>query len=164
MKIVIAIPSYKRPKVETLKYIPSAKVYVAQSEFEEYKKKNPEADIVAVDDKIQGNVCRIRNFILDENKDDIVCIVDDDLQYLGYWEGKELHKLEIEEEIYGFIEKFTIMAMDLGVKLWGVNVNKDKQVYQEQRPFSTVAYIGSPFMVHIQPELRFDERFSLKED
>ena len=161
--ITIAIPSWKRPKVETLAYIPFARVYVAQSQFAEYKQENPEADIVAVEDKYQGNVCRIRNRILELEKGNVVCIVDDDLQYIGYWEKNILHKLTAEE-IIPFIEKYTLMAQDLGVHLWGVNVNKDKQVYTEHRPFNTVAYIGSPFMVHIEPELRFDESLSLKED
>jgi hypothetical protein len=162
--IVICIPSFKRPIVETLKYIPSAEVYVAKSQLEEYKEKNPKANFVAVDDKYQGNVCRIRNFIMDFNKGKICCIVDDDLQYLGYWEKNLLNKLETEAEIYSMIEKFSILAMDLGVHFWGLNVNKDKQVYREMQPFSTLAYIGSPFMVHIDQDLRFDERFSLKED
>lgn len=164
MKIVIAVPSYKRPKVETLAYLPSARIYVAESEYEAYKKENPDADIVAVEDKYQGNLCRIRNRILDLEKGNVVCIIDDDLQKIGYWENKEEIILQGEDEVYAFLYKYTVMAMDLGARLWGVAVNKDKQVYQEQRPFSTVAYIGGPFMVHIDPELRFDERFPLKED
>lgn len=137
---------------------------MAQSQFDEYKTENPEANIIAVEDKFQGNVSKIRNRILDLEAGNVVCIVDDDLKYIGYWENRELHKLESEAEVMGFLYKYTVLALDLGVKLWGIAVNKDKQVYQEQRPFSTVSYIGSPFMVHIDPELRFDENLSLKED
>jgi hypothetical protein len=164
MNISICIPSYKRPFVETLKYIPSARVYVAKSQFDEYKKRNPNSNIISVEEKYQGNVCRIRNRIMDLEKDNILCIVDDALQYIGYWENKKDIKLDTEKEIYLFIEKYTIMAQDIGAKLWGINVNKDKQVYTEHRPFSTTAYIGSPFMVHIHSDIRFDENLSLKED
>ena len=41
MKIVIACPSYKRPKVETLDYIPYCRVYVAPEEYDAYKLANP---------------------------------------------------------------------------------------------------------------------------
>lgn len=163
MRISICVPSYKRPKVETLIRIPSAKVYVAESQFEDYKKANPNSNIIAVEDKYQGNVCRIRNRIMDLEKDNVCCIVDDDLVYLGYFEKRIEYKLD-EEGIYAFIYKHSVLAMDLGVRLWGINVNKDKQVYLEQHPFSFTSYIGSPFMVHINQDLRFDERFSLKED
>jgi hypothetical protein len=46
MNISICIPSYKRPKVETLDYIPDAHVYVDESEAEEYRKANPDANII----------------------------------------------------------------------------------------------------------------------
>jgi hypothetical protein len=54
--------------------------------------------------------------------------------------------------------------VDDGVKLWGINVNYDKQCYREYTPFSLTSYIGGPFMVHIDTDLRFDERLPLKED
>jgi hypothetical protein len=86
------------------------------------------------------------------------------MRHIGYWEKLQFHKLENEKSIYQFLYKYTIMALDLGVKLWGINVNSDKQVYKEYSPFSTNCYIGGPFMVHVDTDLRFDERFPLKED
>ena len=41
MKISINCPSYKRPKVETLNYLPFCKVWVCETEYEEYLKANP---------------------------------------------------------------------------------------------------------------------------
>jgi len=164
-EIVVCAPSYKRPKaVDTLKYLPSVKIYVAESEADSYRENNPPKNIVAVPDSFQGNVCRIRNKILDENKGKIACIIDDDLRAIYWFEGKERKKIANENEFYNFLLKYSILADDLGVKLWGINVNPDKQCYREYTPFSMVSYIGSPFMVHMDTDLRFDERFSLKED
>ena len=165
MNIVICVPSYKRPEnVEVLSYLPSAKIYVSESEYPEYKKHNPDANIVAVPDEFQGNVCRIRNKILDEEKGNAVCIVDDDLQFLGYFENREVHKLETEKDVMDFLYSYTVLSLDMGVKLWGINVNPGKQNYREYTPFSLTSYIGSPFSVHVDSDLRYDERFSLKED
>ena len=36
MKISINCPSYKRPKVETLKYLPFCKVWVDNKEYDDY--------------------------------------------------------------------------------------------------------------------------------
>jgi len=165
MKVVIACPSYKRPNgVDTLAYLPSTKVYVSASEFEAYKKNYPKANIISVDPKFQGNLCRIRNYILDDNKGDIVCIIDDDLKFLGYFEKNTVVKLTCEADVISFLIKYSNLALDLGVKLWGINISPDKQNYREYTPFSLTSYIGGPFMVHLDTDLRFDERFPLKED
>jgi len=163
MKINICIPSYQRPKVETLDYLSNVKVYVAESEFEQYRQANPNADLISIPDEVQGNISRVRNYILDQNKGNITCIVDDDLRYIGMWEKNELYKLN-EADVWAFLYKYTTLALDLGVKLWGIALNKDKQVYTEMIPFNLTKYIGAPFMVHIDPSLRFDENLPLKED
>ena len=67
LKISINCPSYKRPKVETLDYLKTCKVWVAEREYEAYLHENPgfEANIISVPNEVQGNLCRIRNYILD---------------------------------------------------------------------------------------------------
>ena len=40
MKISVCCPSYKRPKVETLDYLPFTKVYVDNKEYNDYIKEN----------------------------------------------------------------------------------------------------------------------------
>ena len=83
MKISVCIPSYKRPKVETLDYIPDARVYVDESEFEDYKKANESIylkyhNIIPCKKGIQGNLCRIRNHIMRsefQEGADAVCII-----------------------------------------------------------------------------------------
>ena len=65
MNISINAPSYKRPDdVRTLSYLPFTRIWVDCKEYEEYKKNYPEADIVSCLDGVQGNLCRVRNYIL----------------------------------------------------------------------------------------------------
>lgn len=167
MNISICVPSYKRPLVETLKYIPNAKVYVDEDEYNNYINNN-KGSIISCKKGIQGNLCRIRNHILDtefSNGAEVVLIVDDDLRGLYRWEKNK--KILIEtEQIETYIEKYSILCEDLGAYFWGVNINPDKQVYREYSPFSTVSYIGGPFQCFIRNGggLRYDERLPLKED
>lgn len=88
MKISVCVPSYRRPRVETLDYLPFVKIYVDNKEYEEYVKNNPDGSIIiSCPDGVQGNVSRIRNYIMDiefENGADVVCIIDDDMK--GFYE------------------------------------------------------------------------------
>jgi hypothetical protein len=168
MRISINCPSYKRKVVETLAYIPFCKVWVDGDEYRDYIKNNPKgANIIKCRKGVQGNLCRVRNYIIDtefKHGADVVCIIDDDMKGLYYWEKKEKHKLTADG-VMRMLEKFSIMAKDMGAYFWGVNVNQDKQVYREHTPFSTVSYIGGPFQVFLRGgELRYDERLNLKED
>lgn len=173
LRISINCPSYKRPKVETLDYISSCKVWVAESEYSDYLEENKghEGNIVKVPDAIQGNLCRIRNYILDkELKDnDVVLIIDDDMQSIGSWEpigtyGYNEHILT-EEEIYEMLEHYSVLCRDFGFLYWGVMCNKDALSYRQTTPFSTVAYIGGPFQCFLKGNsLKYDERLPLKED
>lgn len=165
--ISVCVPSYKRPTyVETKEYLNFIKVYVAYEEFEEYKKYQPDLEIIQCDKGIQGNISRVRNYIIQKelNKRDAVCIIDDDMKGVYYWERGLSHRVE-PEQFMTFLQKYTLMAFDFGVYLWGINVNKDPMVYSSNVPFSTLSYIGSPFMVFLKGNnCWFDETFSLKED
>lgn len=167
MKIVIACPSYKRPKVETLDYIPYCRVYVAPEEYSAYKLANPDGDIVKCAEGVQWNLCRVRNYILDEefkNWADVVLIIDDDLKKIGkFIDGGEY--ILTADDFLPFLEKYSIMARDLWVYFWWINVNSDKKCYREYSPFSMVAYIWWPFQCFLKDGgLRYDENLPLKED
>lgn len=173
MKISVNCPSYKRPKVETLNYLPFCKVWVDEDEYEAYRKaNNPEAKIISCEKGIQGNLCRIRNHIMKTefaNGADVVLIVDDDMKCMEYFESENgyayaKHKLETEDFL-DFIEKYSENAVEIGAYFWGVNVNADAQCYSHYTPFSTVSYIGGPFQCFLRGnDCWYDERLPLKED
>lgn len=159
MKISINCPSYKRPKVETLDYLPFCKVWVDHKEYDDYIKANPgyEENIVSCPEGIQGNLCRIRNYILDKEFEagyDVVLIIDDDMQGIYHFEGDKeycYNKIKVEADEFGF-------------KFWGLNCNQDALSYRQYSPFSTVSYIGGPFQCFLKNDLRYDENLPLKED
>lgn len=174
MKISVCCPSYKRPYVETLEYLPFCKVWVDNKEYEDYIKANPgfEKNIVSVPDGIQGNVSRIRNYILDEefkNGAEVVCLVDDDLKGIYYFEVENgyayTEKKVKTEEFLNFIENGTKMCKEINFKLWGVNLNKDALNYKHNLPFNTKSIILGPFSCHLKDStIRYDEKIPLKED
>ena len=173
MKISVNCPSYKRPKVETLDYLPFCKVWVDNKEYQSYVDANPKFkdNIISVPDGIQGNLCRIRNYILDEefkNGYDVVLIIDDDMKgvYRFYGEKKYPYNkcLVKADEFMDFLEKYSILCDEFGFKFWGLNCNQDALSYRQYTPFSTVSYIGGPFQCFLKNPLRYDEKLPLKED
>lgn len=173
LKISINCPSYKRPKVESLDYLKTCKVWVAEREYEEYCKANDgfEGNIIKVPNEVQGNVSRIRNYILrnELEENDVVLLIDDDLKCIGRFEPKGLYGYEniiLDEcELYEMLERYSILCKDFGFYHWGVMCNMDALSYRQTTPFSTVSYVGSPFSVFLKGnECFYDERLPLKED
>ena len=149
MKISVNCPSSRRPKVKTLDYLPYCQVWVDEGEAEEYRRENPGAKIIACPSGVQGNLCRVRNYIIKTELDggaDVVCIVDDDLSYIErfvYRDGFAFSRERLNsEEFLEMVEKYSIVAEGFGAKFWGMNCNADSLCYRHYTPFSTVAYIG----------------------
>ena len=99
MKISINAPSYKRPDgLDVLDYIPQTRIWICETELKEYRTLNKGKKIITCPKGIQGNVSRIRNHILDQEFSrgmDAVCLVDDDLKYIGYYEYNKREKLNL---------------------------------------------------------------------
>lgn len=171
VKISVCAPSYRRPKVDTLKVYPSTRIYVDVKEANEYAEANPWAIIVPVESKYQGNLCRIRNHILDREFSDgvdAVLIIDDDMDGIYRHQrkgdfGYEKKKLT-EDELLEFVETGSILCDEWGYKMWGVNCVMDPKAYRQMAPFNTTKYIGGPFQCHLNNPLRYDENLPLKED
>lgn len=168
MEIKICCPSYKKDKVKSFNFFGELlTVYVAENEYNTYIENNKKYkdNIVSIPNEIQGNVARVRNYILDRNKEcDVTCIVDDDISYIGYYEKTIKRKLK-NDEILTFIEKYSNLCNDFGFKMWGINLNSDKQSYREQSPFSTISVVLGPFSCFLKGnKCRYDERLPLKED
>ena len=173
MRISVNIPSYKRTTIKTLSFAPMAKVWVDESEYDDYKKENPQANIVSVKKGIQGNVARIRNHILDTefaNGYDAVCLLDDDIREMTHFYTSDSSAYGYEKYVIGehqfiqWLEENTMVCIEWGYKLWGVNLSDDKRVYHHTTPFNTTQVILGPFGVHLPNKIRYDEKLPLKED
>jgi hypothetical protein len=155
-------PSYKRAKGVTTQDIYSEVQYVvSESEAKAYEENGHRCWVVP--DSAQGSVCRIRNYILDNAPESKVVILDDDLKGIGVWNKQKSRILE-EDEFYEFVEKGFILADDLGIKYWGINLLSDKGCYREYSPFSFTSVILGPFQAFNGLDLRYDENLPLKED
>lgn len=173
MKISVNAPSYKRSAdVKTLAYLPYCRIWVDEGEYDDYKRNYPESEIIACPKGVQGNLCRVRNYILKEEFArgmDAVLIIDDDLLHIDRFTMKDGYGYVAEkvtaDELPIMIEKYSLMAEDMGAKFWGVNCNDDYMAYMHNTPFSTVYYIGGPFQCFLKGnECWYDENLPLKED
>lgn len=172
MNVSVCIPSYRKDVVKTLQIVPDARVFVAESDAERYRKNNPGACIMEVPEDKQGNVSVARNYILDHEFArgvDAVCIMDDDIfRFCTFENDAVLHRHGRDDipvtDFHEFLEHYTRLCMEFGFKLWGVNQNKDRQSYAQYTPFSTTSCILGPFSVHLDNPIRYDTRLPLKED
>lgn len=175
MDIRFFAPSYRRPgATSTDSLYPFVRLVVAQNEAAAYQAaaKPGTAPLLICPDSAQGNLCRVRNWILDQNRDaDAVILLDDDLYSLGRFVGVKSRRLDADD-VLAFADHAVIMARDAGVHFFGVNPMTDKGSYREFAPFSFLGYIGGPFQGHIPDRsagpngtyLRYDESLPLKED
>ena len=162
-KIHVAIRSYKRAgRVETTKVFPFASIWVPESQADEYEKYYPDK-IITIPDECDGNLGRKNNSILDRTPSEWTLILDDDITAFGYWEEGEKN-YPTPEHLQEFITQGFDMAFNMGVKMWGVNQAEDPMFYQVMRPFSLLAPILGPFVGHLSPELRNDEKTEGKDD
>jgi hypothetical protein len=148
-----------------------AKVWVDGSEYDAYKQANPDADIVRCEDGIQGNIGRVRNHILEREFArgmDVVLIIDDDLEGIYHYEKKgnnAYEKIRVEtEDFEDWVEKNSILAVDIGAKVWGVNNLMDKLYYTHNEPFATRKFVGGFYAFLKGNECWFDDKTNLKED
>jgi len=163
MKVSFYAPSYKRPEksITQINY-PFVKLVVRESDAADYKANGN--DVVVVPDSAQGNLCRIRNYILDNFFDcDCLILLDDDCRGIYRWDMQKKIKLD-PDELQEFAENASILCDDYGFKFWGLNCVTDKGAYREHTPFGTLQYIGGPFQAHLKNEIRYDESLPLKED
>ena len=163
MKVKFYAPSYKRPQksITQINY-PFVKLIVRESEAEEYLKNGNDIEIVP--DSAQGNLCRIRNYILNIYFDaDCIILLDDDCKGVYRWEKQNKVKFD-PEELMEFSESMSVLCNDWGFKFWGLNCIPDKGAYREHTPFGTLQYIGGPFQAHLKNDIRYDEDLPLKED
>jgi len=160
MKFSILSPSYRRAESAiTQDYLPRCTYVVAASEKKAYESNGRRA--VTVPDKIQGNVARVRNWILDHYNP--VLILDDDIRHIGRWSQQVNQKLSADEAME-FIEHGFILAKQLKARMWGVNLLPDKGAYREYTPLAFRSVVLGPVQGFVNLDLRYDESLPLKED
>lgn len=158
----IYAPTYKRSKLcTTHKYLKEVIYVVRESEAKDYE--NVHDKLWIVPDTAQGNLCRVRNYVLDNADTENIILIDDDIKYFGRWNDSTSKKLT-EQEVYNMIHEGNQLAEDMDVHFWGINCVADKGAYMQYTPIGMRQYIGGPFQAHRKNPLRYDEIIYLKED
>ena len=161
----ILIPSYKRAnRCLTAKYISKAIICCHENQVEDYKRFNKNK-VRTIPDELAGKgMAVIRNYILDNSKDEEILMLDDDIKFVGYYEKLQLFKME-EFELLEMVKNSFRMTKELGTVLWGINLQSDKKFYREYSPFSLSSVVLGPFFGIIRDKsIKFDNRLGLKED
>lgn len=164
MEFKVVIPSYKRPdRVLAAQYLPEAYICIGEAEKDAYAANYGADRLIVMPDSIQGNIARVRNWMLDNIGGNLV-MMDDDVRYLSRTSARECRPLNADHAMQ-FLENGFIMAEDIGAYLWGMQVTPDRLLYCEYTPFSTQAPVLATVCCHrAGTELRYDERIPLKED
>lgn len=158
----VVSPSYHRPTTcQTHRYLPDVHYVVAESEAAAYRATHPH--VIAMPDPVQGNIARVRNWILDHIQTPGIVMLDDDLTGMFRWNDCARHKLT-PRSLHDFLAAGFLLCSELATVYWGVNIGHDKRVYRENVPISLTNFIGGPFCCHLENPLRYDERLPLKED
>ncbi len=157
-------PSYKRADgVKTHKIIPDIIYCVAEFEAQKYIDRGYNVEIIP--NEVQGNVARVRNYIVNNYIKDKGMMIDDDIEAFKFWSIKENKPTVIPiDDMHEFIEHGFSLCEQFGCRLWGINILGDKGSYREYTPFSLTNSISASFMGFLNNKLRFDERIPLKED
>jgi len=165
--MLFAIPSKGRPGlVKSQRVLPSARVYVPESEVADYVRLGTQ-NVVGVPDAVRG-ITRTRNYILEHADDARVVMVDDDVKSQGF--RKLLHagsrpRALSEAEWIREARMLFDMTEQFGFRLWGVGTDGAMRSVHPWKPFLTRGYIVGSFMGILNDgRTRFDESFDVKED
>lgn len=163
-EVHVAIRSYKRAgRVKTLDVVPFAKIWIPESQADDYMQHYGQDKLVVIPDEWDGSLAKKQNAILDNSPSAWTLILDDDITAIGVWDDED-HIYLNPNEIAHLIMMGFILANDLGVKFWGINQGRDELWYETFKPFNLLAPILGPFQGHLQPVLRYDETVLGKDD
>ena len=97
-------PSYKRADgVKTHKLIPDIIYCVAEFEAQEYIDRG--YNVETMPNEVNGNIARVRNYIVDNYIKDKGIMIDDDIEAFKFWSIKENKPTQILiEDLHEFIE------------------------------------------------------------
>lgn len=161
--IHVAIRSYKRAgQVTTFDVYPDAYVWVPESQGDEYREHYGDR-VITIPDNCDGNSPRKCNGILDRAPSEWLVMMDDDLHGLAYFENNKEHRATPDDITRMMYDMFNL-SEQMGVELWGIQLQGDPMTYRAMSPFSLLAPVTGPFHGHLHPSLRYDERTASKDD
>lgn len=148
--------------VSTLNIFPDwIEILVPQSEKEKYSSRyqNP---IITIPDKCEG-LGKVRNWVLDNFKENIIIMLDDDLLNLYCLTGELSRPIKDKDESVQILINIAVMANDLEVHCFGIS-QTDIRKYCACDPFNFNGWVGGIIGV-IGRKHRFrDDKFKVDID
>jgi hypothetical protein len=147
MEIKVVIPSHRRAdKVKTASIVPGAIICVPNAQEAEYRRHNPDCEILAHPDDIVGLAPK-RNWIYQKFGD--VMMLDDDLTRFSrlYLEANSLRSSRVTPtETLAVIQQTAYAARQIGAYVFGFSSVADARNFKPQKPFRLTGYCnGSSF-------------------
>lgn len=131
-----------------------------ESEAELYKKVDPRVETIP--DKIVG-LAAVRNWIMDNYKEDIL-FIDDDISCFTSVCGIRAKKINDKEAVDQILDNLYSNAKEAGARVFGLNQStSDARKYNPHQPFLMKGWVGTVIGV-IGKELKFDERNKIRVD
>ena len=130
----ILIPSYNRAgNVSTYHKIDDSIIVVPESQYKDYVKHYDKSRLFVIPDKLDGNVARKRNAILDNYPDKEIFMIDDDLINVKEIKtGRKLNSIEFTR----LIESGFDIINGLGLHFFGFNWSNQPLHNNPEIPFS----------------------------
>lgn len=156
LDIQVAIPSRDRTQnmAKMLRIFPDALIFVAEKEHEAYAKVVPKKQLVTHPNLV--GLGKIRNFMCDTVKKEIIVFVDDDLNRVVAWTG-QWYRVLSSEDVHYLIRSTATLATDAGLSIFGWS-NFGRPTYlKHNKPISFKGPISRAFGL-VGRKIRWDER------
>lgn len=155
-KVPVVILSHKRAdRVLTTQVISNCIICIPEDQLPEYKKYNPEANIVTHPTDVLGLPAK-RQWIFDHWGD--VFMTDDDIVSVSFTANNEDDYLS-PDQVYELIQNTYHTSKQLGVYLWGFGNNRNPMFYNGLQPFSLSGFVvGANIGMNKGGKLYFDMR------
>ncbi len=136
------ILSHKRAgAVRTLKAVDNCVICIPESQLEDYKVHNPNAEYVCHPDTVVGLSAKIR-WVYEQFEN--VCMLDDDIDYFvrNYVDTTFREPRRIDSQTaYEIIQVSAVMSLQLGVFLFGLASCAKPVAYDSTKPFKLTGWV-----------------------
>jgi len=165
--MIVAVPSKGRAgKVATQKILPSCRLYVPELEAAAYRAGGAR-NVIEVPNSVRG-ITETRNWILDNEDDQRIVMIDDDVKVCGRFvlgeRSSRQEKLTEDQWLVEFAKLFDVTE-DLDYRIWGISTDGALRSVYPYRPFIFRTYVTASCMGIVNDgRTRFDPSFKVKED
>lgn len=165
MEIKIVCPSRKRADhLLTKNVIENLIVIVRQEEVEEYRRKNPDVEIIGTPEWVD-NIAKTRQWMFDTF--DQVFMVDDDVTgvHRTYIEKGETSKITDKQTVFEIIRECAYITKEIGAYVFGFQSIRNPNEYISHRPFRHTGYLNNSHIGFIKGHnLVYSQEFGEAED